>query len=303
MTIPTYWREIAGQGALAGEPRRLQAFAGNLSEFEGLLRRWQTHAVRKRRIRAAWAVLSVLALAVLTGCVKVDGDLELASDNTVSGSVLVAISSSWAISNGEDPTNLADAISEELASAPDAGVTGEPYDDGEFVGMTLTLDQVQIDRISDATSGALRITRRTGEYVVEGNFSELDPTVAGEEPTDVPWQVHLSITFPAEVSEHDGALDGRTVTWDLGPGETTLLARAGTGEPITLTDRVPVAVMALVVLVGVAALLTWRLGKRQKERDKEAGRPMGIRARQAAAKSGTSGGVADIIAKRKAPRG
>ncbi|MBK5250199.1 MAG: hypothetical protein JJE50_12355, partial [Actinomycetales bacterium] len=217
------------------------------------------------RTRTLLAVLTALDVLVLGGCMKVDGNLELSSRNTVSGTVLVAISSSWALANGEDPTNLADTLAEELDAAPDVGVTGEPYDDGEFVGMSLTLTDVQIDRVAGSTSGALTITRLGGDYLVNGSFAELDPTVEGDEV--VPWTVQLSLTFPGAVSEHDGVLDGRTVTWDLTPDQPSLHARASAGGSGTLAGGVSGPLLLLLAFVGVAAVLVWRFGRRRRAAD------------------------------------
>lgn len=247
--------------------------------------------------RPLWArstALCAVAVLLLAGCVKVDGDLEI-DTGTVSGTVLVAVSSSWSVANGQDPTTLTDALAEELAAAPDAGVTGEPYDDGEFVGLTMRLDDVPIDRTGAATSGAVTITRRSGDYVVTGDFSELDPSTDGELAGDVPWSVHLSVTFPGAVREHDGSLRGRTVTWDLEPGRTSLHARASTGTAATVAERLPLALLVLLGLTGVAAALTWRLGARQRRADEAAGRPVGPRARRDAAREGPASGVAGLM--------
>src|SRR5690606_24982107 len=172
--------------------------------------------------RAARLLLAaVLGLLVLAGCVRVDGDLTLhgtAGDaaGTVSGTVLVAVSDEWAISQGQDPARLGDVIVEELATNAGDGVTGEPFAEDGFTGVTLTLDDVPADRLADASDGALTITREGDNYVLRGDLSVLgagedqDPDAEGP-----PWTVRLSVTMPEDVIEHDGRLEGRTVTWEL----------------------------------------------------------------------------------------
>ena len=52
-----------------------------------------------------------------------------------------------------DPHALQVILVDELAELPDAGVTSEAYDDGEYIGATLTFTDVPIERIEEATSG------------------------------------------------------------------------------------------------------------------------------------------------------
>ncbi|TDE99080.1 hypothetical protein EXU48_02555 [Occultella glacieicola] len=233
-------------------------------------------------------------LALLTGCLKIDGDIRINTDDTISGEVLVAFSTAWAISQGEDPEGLVDTIEDELTAAPDSGVTGERYDDGEFSGMQLTLTEVPIDRVRSATSDVLRIERVGGNYEVTGDFSELDPTIGGELPSEVPWSVHLSVTFPNGVTEHDGTLSGDTVTWELGPGNTSMHA-VGPGPQTPFLQRGGFLVLAIIVIVVAAGLLLWRWSRRRHRADEAAGREPGFRARRAAAREPASTDVENMF--------
>ncbi|WP_156740299.1 LppM family (lipo)protein [Occultella aeris] len=232
-------------------------------------------------------------LALLTGCLKIDGDIRINDDDTVSGEVLVAFSTAWAISEGQDPERLVDSIEEELAAAPDSGVSGERYDDGEFAGVRMTLTDVPIERVRSATSDALRIERVGSTYVVTGDFSELDPTVLGEEAGEVPWSVRMSVTFPRGVTEHDGTLSGDTVTWELGPGTTSMHA-VGPAPSTPLLQRIGFIVPALIVIIAAAVLLTW-LSRRRHRADEAAGRTAGFRARREAAREPSSTDVESML--------
>src|SRR5699024_2489502 len=130
------------------------------------------------------------------------------------GEVTAALDRQSAIAQGRDPDAFVTDLLDEVAGAADSGVTAEPYEDGDYVGVTLTLTRTPLVQISDATSGMLQITHDGGQYVVQGDFSGLAQTE--EEAADsedsqaevVPWQADLSITFPNGVTEHDGDLSG-----------------------------------------------------------------------------------------------
>ena len=258
--------------------------------------------------RAARLVLTaVLGLLVLAGCVRVDGDLTLhgtAGDaaGTVSGTVLVAVSDEWAISQGQDPARLGDVIVEELATNAGDGVTGEPFAEDGFTGVTLTLDDVPADRLGDASDGALTITREGDSYVLRGDLSVLgagedqDPDAEGP-----PWTVRLSVTMPEDVIEHDGRLEGRTVTWELDEStDPTMLAVSSVG-PVPWWSRVPVPLLVLVVVAGIGAVVAWRLSRGSPAQDRSPA-DGGFRARQAAARGGSTSKLDDMLAAAKDER-
>lgn len=239
---------------------------------------------------SALALLAALALLLLAGCVRVDGDLTISTQDTVSGEITVALERSAVIAEGEDPDALIDDIQEDLAAAPEEGVTGEAYDDGDFLGVTLTLTSTPLDRIASATSGTLRISHDGGQYEVTGDFSELSDS--GQSGSDVPWQVDLSITFPHGVSDHDGELSGSTVTWHLSGGQDTLHA---TG-PAPGGGLSAVWIVVIVVLVALLATLVWWLWRHFNGSPVAGLRAAGgrIRQRHAAARDEGAGGLDDL---------
>lgn len=252
--------------------------------------------------RAIRAVLTaVVGVLVLAGCVRVEGELTIngtATDapDTVSGTMLVAVSDDWAIAHGEDPTNISDAIAEELAANPDGGITGEAYAEDGYTGTELTFDDVPIDRLTQATDGALAITREGDSYVVRGDLSALDRDPEDEASADAPpWTARVAITFPEDVTDHNGTLDGRTVTWDLDESseDPTLQATSSVG-PISWWTRVPVALWILVGLAAIGAGVAWWFARRHRHR--QAADDGGIRARQARARGATTTKLDDMLA-------
>jgi len=250
----------------------------------------------KALLRPLLVLIAVLALA---GCFRVDGELTISTEDTVSGEVTAALDRQSAIAQGRDPDAFVTDLLDEVAGAADSGVTAEPYEDGDYVGVTLTLTRTPLVQISDATSGMLQITHDGGQYVVQGDFSGLAQTE--EEAADsedsqaevVPWQADLSITFPNGVTEHDGDLSGSTVTWHLSDGTSTMNARGP--APGGGVSWIWVAV--IVVIVALLATLVWWLLRRRSEGGAIAGlRSAGARMRQrhAAARGDATGRISDL---------
>lgn len=229
----------------------------------------------KATLRAV--VSAAVGLLILAGCVRLDGDLTIngtsaQAPDTISGTMVVAVSDEWALAHGEDPAALSAAIAEELEANPGSGLTGEPYITDGYTGTTLTFDDVPIDRLSLATDGALSITREGDRYVVRGDLSALDPAEGdADAAAGPPWAARVTVTLPEDVTEHNGSLNGRTVTWDLDGDspDATMLAISSVGS-VSWTSRVPVPLFVLTGLAAVGALAAWwwsRSRRRAKDDD------------------------------------
>lgn len=247
----------------------------------------------RRLLQAAAAVVGLLLLA---GCVRVDGDLvvhggDAAAPDTMSGTLLVAVSDEWALAQGQDPAALTDVITEELTAAAGSGITGEAYSADGFTGVDLELQDVPLDRLALASDGALQITEEDGAYVLSGDLSLLQDAAEVDGVT-VPWGVDLAVTMPADVTDHNGTLDGRTVSWSLDADtDPVLTATAGVPEAPPWWTRVPPALWVLTALAAVGAVLAWVLGRRARER---AGGD-GVRGRAAGARSGSSSSLESML--------
>lgn len=247
----------------------------------------------RRLLQAAAALVGLLLLA---GCVRVDGDLvvnggDAAAPDTMSGTLLVAVSDEWALAQGQDPAALSDVITEELTAAAGSGVTGEAYSADGFTGVTLELQDVPLDRLALASDGALQIIEEDGAYVLSGDLSLLQDA-ADVDGVTVPWGVDLAVTMPADVTDHNGTLDGRTVSWSLDADtEPVLTATAGVPQAPPWWTRVPPALWVLTALAAVGAVLAWVLGRRARARaDGE-----GVRGRAAGARSGSSSNLESML--------
>lgn len=247
-----------------------------------------TDATLKSMKRLSWLLLLV-GVGLLAGCMRVDGDLTISSEDNVSGEVTVAVAREWASAHGSDPDTMFTQILQDIQEAPEEGVSADSYETEDFVGLTLTLRHTPIERISAATSGTLQITHAAGQYQVTGDFSGL--AEQDEDPAGPPWQLDLSLTFPHGVTSTDGQVSGSTVTWHLQQGADSLHAR-GPAQTAGLSAGWWVAIGAGIVLVAGAAW--WLLHSRRTQDRHDGGWFAGVRRRMAAAREDRTGRVQDL---------
>lgn len=156
-------------------------------------------------------ILAVLATVALAGCVRYEADVTLHSDNTASGELVLAVSTTV-----KDRLGLAtdqeafDAVfgSHTFGSA----LVQSDYVEGEDVGHRYTFDSVPFDELGDF--GGLFTVAREGDSIVVSGIQI--PAVQSEDETlPEAASATLRIEFPGEVTEHNGTRDGNTVSWDL----------------------------------------------------------------------------------------
>jgi hypothetical protein len=191
-----------------------------------------------RRARTAGRIVAFVALVFLmTGCIKLNMNLGINSDNTVSGTIEIGVQKELVDLTGQNVEDLLGTDAPLPGNAP--GVTVEPFDDGEFVGRQVILEDVPIEEFnsggivgasgatgaSGPTSGAgdsLQIARQGDTFVVTGvldlsrALSGVTGPLAGTggarfyESADI----KIAITFPGEVLQAPGGeIDGNTVTY------------------------------------------------------------------------------------------
>ncbi len=187
-----------------------------------------------RRARSAWRIGAFVALVFLmTGCIKLNMNLGINSDDTVSGTVEFGVQKELLDLTGQNVEDLLGSDAPFPSNAP--GVTVEPFDDGEFAGQQFIFEDVPIEEFnssgiagaSGATSVAgagdtLQIAREGDTFVVTGVL-DLSSGLSGVtgpfggtggaqffESADI----KIAITFPGEVLQATGGeIDGNTVTY------------------------------------------------------------------------------------------
>jgi hypothetical protein len=209
---------------------------------------------------------ATLAL-LLAGCFKVNMDMEVATDNTVSGSAVIAVDESLIELSGQ---NVDDLFAEMDLSELPPGSTAEPYEEDGFVGQEISFDEVPLDVFTgnqalggSGTGEELNIVRRGDEFHVTGAFD-----MSGEEftGTEIPQQFmdtfefRISITFPGEVISASGEIDGNTVTWEPQIGQNTRVEAVASAIPSSSSPILMIVLIAAgaLVLGAVAFFLTHR---------------------------------------------
>jgi hypothetical protein len=186
-----------------------------------------------RRARTAGRIGAFIALVFLmTGCIKLNMNVGINSDDTVSGTVEFGVQKELLDLTGQ---NVEDLLGSDAPFPNDApGVTVEPFDDGEFAGQQFVFEDVPIEEFNSgeiagatgATGGAgadsLQIARQGDTFVVTGVL-DLSTGLSGAtgpfggtggaqffESADI----KIAITFPGEVLQAPGGeVDGNTVTY------------------------------------------------------------------------------------------
>lgn len=214
------------------------------------------------------AALAAVGLVALSGCFKLDMSLQLSPDNTVDGSIILAVARDQAsVFGGEDA--LRESLSGEgnglFGDEPATGsVETKDFEDSDWIGNEYVFTDVALDEFGGTDTGDLSITRDGDEFIVNGTLdlsqgADGDPSAAALLDSA---EAAISITFPGDVKSSNGVEDGNTVTWTPKPSEVTDITAVGSavaGIPWTPI----IAVLALVTLVLVGIVLLMVLRKRQ----------------------------------------
>jgi hypothetical protein len=233
-----------------------------------------------RRARTAWRIGAFVALIFLmTGCIKLNMNLGINSDNTVSGTVEFGVQKELLDLTGQNVEDLLGSDSPFASDAP--GVTVEPFDDGEFAGQQFIFEDLSIEEFNSGgvagASGAtgvtgagdsLQIARQGDTFVVTG-LLDLSSGLSGVtgpfggtggaqflESADI----KIAITFPGEVLEAPGGqIDGNTVTYLPEFGERLEINATGSavenGEAADVVGGSDSFLPLILIIAGVVLVL------------------------------------------------
>ena len=176
---------------------------------------------------------SVVALLALTGCMRMHSETIINSDDTVSGTMIMAYDVKTFEDMGFTRDDILEMVEEsEFTDDVGEGYTSTTYDQDGYLGTKIEFSNIPLSEY--ASDDGLSITRSGDEFIVEGNMGDSTEDTEGI-PQDMldAIDVQFSITFPGGVIEQrGGTIAGNTVTWNLdvmNPGELYARGIAGSG--------------------------------------------------------------------------
>lgn len=175
------------------------------------------HTGVMRKTRIAGALLAATAVLVLSGCVRFQAHITVTPENTLNGNIVVATVVGDGGSAKADAEDRAADIEQQLLPnlSGAEGVTRSAYDRDGYAGSQFSLSDTPLDAInSDSENGSLSLARDGDTFVFDGaiNFTPDSDDAAPEDADES--NIEIALSFPGEVSEHNGDLDGTRVTWN-----------------------------------------------------------------------------------------
>ena len=238
-----------------------------------------------RRWRALRAVaLAGAGLVLLSGCLKLDVNITVRSDDKLDGTVIVGVDKQVAALLPGGAANVGQLISNggqpEISGAED--VKTAPFDDGKFVGQQITFKGAPLEAAGN-TTGDLSIKHDADVYRLTGtidlnlgDISNLPGNIAGGiNPQEALANsvVHVQVNFPGKVQSSNGSNDGCSVSWEPKFGTTTQLDAvakdSGSCSEGLRWWAWPLFGLGLLVLIG-ACIAIFRILKREREKDRKA---------------------------------
>lgn len=225
-------------------------------------RLWNTGGVKTRK-NFALIALAGMVVVLLSGCVRFQADLTITPDDTLNGTIVVAaVAGNDTLESKTSAQGIAAQIEKRLL--PDVsgadGVTREPYAKDNYYGSTFTFKNTPISALaaSGNDSGSLSITRDGNDFVFSGKL-DFSPDDQSAPPKDADTtNITVAITFPGEVVEHNGQLNGTQVSWKTSyEGSIDMHARANAtpiGPPVWVWVVVEIGVL-IAVAVGVFIIM------------------------------------------------
>jgi hypothetical protein len=215
-------------------------------------------------VRAAGRLAGIGALApLLAACVKVDMELEVSPENTVSGNAVLAVDQNLLELSGQS----ADQLFEDMdTSTLPPGASVEPYEDDGFVGQQITFDAVSLTEFSQGgslggTGEELSITREGDEFHVSGQLdmsgSEFGGGQVPQQFLDT-FEFRIAITFPGPVESATGEISGNTVVWEPRIGQNTRIEAVASAIPSGSSMLTIVLIVAGLLILAAIAFLVLR---------------------------------------------
>jgi len=180
------------------------------------------------------------SILLLAGCLKLDMAITLSPDDMVDGEIVFAVNKELLELTGQ---NIDDMLGDTAVPDDVEGATTEPYEDDRFVGTRVVFEDVALEDMQENSApDSLSIERVGDTYEVNGVMdlgtedAELEGNPFQDQITEAfdTAELRIAITFPGEVLETNGRVDGTTVTWEPVFGEraefTAVASASGDGS-------------------------------------------------------------------------
>lgn len=208
-----------------------------------------------KRILALVAVFSSCLL--LTSCIKMDINLVINKDATVSGSMVFAVSDSLAElseQNSEESNPLEDAINTEAE-----GVTESVYKSGGYTGTKYTFDRIPFKDFNKGNTdggNGFQLIQEGNRLTVKGSL-DLSTADSQDSNSDLgewgdvfaksitsTFDIDIKVRFPVKVLESTGQIsdDGMSVSWEPKYGEKV---------DLTTTVELPSGFQIVYLIIGL----------------------------------------------------
>jgi hypothetical protein len=182
-----------------------------------------------RRNRVLIGIASLVTL--LSGCIKLDMDIKIKSDEKIDGSAVVAFSDQILSLTGQTKKDFIKELMKDNSSVP-KGAKSEVYDKDGYIGQKITFKDLPAADfgkvVNSASSGPaadtsddLKLVKEKGTWKFTGTMDLAGGTTTGTSDT-LPkaltnaFKVKIRVTFPGDIIKTDKSakVKGRTVTWE-----------------------------------------------------------------------------------------
>lgn len=208
------------------------------------------------------------AALVLVGCGRLQVELAVNENNTLDGTIVIAMLVGNDANAEQSALSVAEGIEEQLLpglrDAP--GVTHEEYAEEGYRGSRLILDATPLTALSG--SDAFSLVRDGDVFRFMGTLdlmpddegaSNDDGAASDDESKDVT----IALRFPGAVTSHNGEVSGTTVTWSSEwSGKLDMRATAG-AVPYYAVPWAWITAGLVVLLLIVAIVVGILVGRRR----------------------------------------
>ena len=252
------------------------------------LRPVDSRVVVPRRSRPVVVALLALLLVLLTGCVKLNADVDVSRELRLSGTMSVMMKKTAVEDLGESPDTALAEMTADIPDMSDRGVTFAEVTDDLYFGVEFTLDDVDPSQFTEDELG----------FISQLSLSEQDGTISMSMPNPVVMpaidmgtspggfggtggfgggvdsmrsmldESVMTFTFPGKVLDAPGAqVDGSTASWDLQTfeGEELTAQAKASGFPWWILIVVGAVVLLAIAALVIVLIVMSRKKKRQQQ--------------------------------------